>query len=53
MEAPANKMQTADTTKDAGQEYFYPEHGITVRAGSQQEADEALAKITSEATLEV
>lgn len=46
--APANKMQTADTTKDVAderveQEYFFPEHGKTVKAFS---AEEALAKIT-------
>lgn len=46
-------MQKADTTKDAGQEYFYPDHGVTITASSQQEADEALAKITSEATMKV
>ena len=50
-------MMTPEST-DAGtgsyvvkSEYFYPNHGITIQASSQQEADELLAKKLADATI--
>lgn len=54
--APQNTMmKSAPENKDVDgkQDYFYPDAGKTIRAASQTEADEALAKITSEATINV
>ena len=49
----SDKMQRADTTKEVStvREYFYPDHGITVKAASQQEADAAVQKILEGATI--
>jgi hypothetical protein len=42
-----NKMAESETTKEESQEgrkYFYPEHGVTIRANSKAEADAQLLK---------
>lgn len=47
-----NKMMTPENA-DGKRPYFFPDRGITVEATSQQEADEAVAKIDAGATIPV
>lgn len=41
-------MQTEAETKAFSQDYFYPEHCITVQASSQEEADAKLEAVLKE-----